>query len=224
MDVLTRSLYFCIMQVEIMDAAPLNVRFFNSALLPLTYFLNLTGVPFGQHSVSTRKSFLIRFWSVILLVVCMQGNIYTAIKRAPFFGGFFNFLQNVEGIIHELVTNMIRLSALTVATIVHIALVFHIGPRIELFIESLESVDCVLKRPNLSQVNRISIIGLIYTLFMVRYIKLHFNAQCLNSIQRLLMFNKCNFIFNLKFSWLWIGTLVFVGSWITPPDHLWRLI
>lgn len=158
------------MQAENMEV-PLKVRFLNSALPPLHFFLKLTGVPLDQRRDLTWKSRLISSWSIFLLVLCIQSNIYITTKRSPIFSGYFSSLQNVHNFVPGLANNMIRLSSLAVDTLVHITIVFNIGPRIELFLETLESVDYVLKRPNFFQIRRVSSMGLVYMFFMVRFLQ-----------------------------------------------------
>lgn len=146
----------------------LTARFLQFALAPLNFFLRLTGVHLCIN-YSTWKSRLIRSWGISLFVLCVQSNVYITIKRTELLNDFFSFLPSDEGFARKLTSALFRLSALVSDVLIHFVLIFNIWPRIESFLEFLESVDCDLKRPNLSLVQRISFIGLIYTLCTVSH-------------------------------------------------------
>lgn len=83
------------------------------------------------------------------------------------FNNFFSLLPNVEDFDRELTNAIFRLSALVCDILVHVALVSNIWPRIHSFLAFLESVDYDLQRPDLCQVQRISLMGLVYTFVTV---------------------------------------------------------
>lgn len=144
----------------------LKDRFLKSALSPLSIFLRLTGIQLGICELNWRSQ-LVRFWGIVLLLICTQSNLYITIKRTQMLNDFFSFLPHVKGFVRELVNAIFRLSALISDILVHVTLVFNIWPKIKSFLVSLESVDYDLKRPNLFRVKQISFIGLVYTLCMV---------------------------------------------------------
>lgn len=144
----------------------LKNRFLDSALPPLNAFFKLIGIHFKVRE-SNQGNLFIRCWGILLLVLCVQSNIYITFKRTKLFNDFFSLLPNAKNFDRELINAILRLSGLVSDVVVHTSLVFNIWPRIESFLAFLESVDYDLKRPNLSQVKRVSLIGLIYTVGMV---------------------------------------------------------
>lgn len=144
----------------------LTVRFLEFALPSMNFFLRLTGIHLDVRE-STCKSRFIRYWGIFLFFFCVQSNVYMTIKRTQLLNVFFSFLPRNEGFVREITNTIFRISALVSDFLVHFVLIFNTCPRIKSFLEFLEPVDCDFKRPNLSSVQRISIIGLVYTLCTV---------------------------------------------------------
>lgn len=187
----------------------LKDRFLNCALSPLNFFLKLTGVYLNLSDL-TWRNLLVRFWGIFLLIICTQSNIYITVKRTTLFTDFFSLLPHVKDFDHELTNALFRLTALVSDTLVHVALVFNIWPRIEYFLDFLETVDYELKRPNLCHVNRISQIGLLYTLGMVSLHTLTIKLKIYNEVPivfylHIILFLKTQYqmVLNLYFGIRW---------------------
>ncbi|XP_045031459.1 uncharacterized protein LOC116924617 isoform X2 [Daphnia magna] len=125
-------------------AAAIKERFFLCALWPLNNFLIATGVLVNQNN-SPWKRRLSLFWSFFVLGLTIQSNIYIWITDFK----SFNILFSDQDII------------------IHISLVFSIWPSVNLYLETLESVDFNLGSPKLSHLKRYSLVGLANMLFEV---------------------------------------------------------
>ncbi|KZS15329.1 Uncharacterized protein APZ42_019132 [Daphnia magna] len=149
-------------------AAAMKERFFLCALWPLNNFLVATGV-LGNQSNSQWKRRLSRFWIFCMLGLTIQSNIYTSVKGIRSFTILFSDQEiSVEQFIRDvLMIDLIRLSTLVFDTVIHISLVFCIWPSVNLYLETLESVDFNLGRPILSHLKRYSLISLAYMLLEV---------------------------------------------------------
>ncbi|KAI9557573.1 hypothetical protein GHT06_017401 [Daphnia sinensis] len=150
-------------------AASMKDRFFLSALWPLNNFLIATGVLLNQ-SNSQRKRRLSRFWSFFVLGLTIQSNIYIWITGIRSFNILFSDQQiSIDQLIRDvLMIDAIRLSYLVFDAVIHISLVFSMWPSVNLYLETLESVDFNLGRPKLSHLKRYSFVGLAYMLLEVR--------------------------------------------------------
>ncbi|KAI9557572.1 hypothetical protein GHT06_017400 [Daphnia sinensis] len=142
-------------------AASMKDRFFLSALWPLNNFLKATGV-LANSSSSQWKRRLSRFWSFFVLCLTIQSNIYTWITGIRSFNILFSDQQiSIDQLIRDvLMIDAIRLSTLVFDAVIHISLVFSMWPSVNLYLETLESVDFNLGRPKLSRLKRYSLIGL----------------------------------------------------------------
>jgi hypothetical protein len=148
----------------------LKDRFLLTALSPLSTLLKVTGVYVNPYSDSQWRRHLYRFLSFFLLILAIQSNIYTYVKRTIINEFLFASQQiKVDRLIRVLVSELTRLSGLVSDTIIHLSLVFKIWPSVILFLETLESVDIDFERPNLSPIKRYSLFGLIYLLLTVRF-------------------------------------------------------
>jgi hypothetical protein len=148
----------------------LKDRFLHTALSPLSTLLKVTGVYVNLYSDSQWRRHLYRLWSFFLLILAIQSNIYILVKRTLINEFLFASQQiKVDRLIRVLVTELTRLSAVISDTIIHLSLIFKIWPSVILFLETLESVDIVFERPNLSPIKRYSLFGLIYLLLTVGF-------------------------------------------------------
>lgn len=158
-------------------ATAIKERFFLCALWPLNNFLVATGV-LGNQSNSQWKRRLSRFWIFCMLGLTIQSNIYTSVKGIRSFTILFSDQEiSVEQLIRDvLMIDLIRLSTLVFDTVIHISLVFCIWPSVNLYLETLESVDFNLGRPILSHLKRYSLISLAYMLLEVRLLSFLFST------------------------------------------------
>ena len=150
--------------------ASLKNRFLLSVLYPLNFFLKLTGV-FVVRPIAKWKRNLISFWSYFWLALCIQANIYIFKKRTS---NILNFLLfhpiNSDKQIFEFINILFLLNGMVIDTVTHANLISTISSTIELFLDSLHSVDRDLRRPNFSScLNRSSFIGVPYLLATVRF-------------------------------------------------------
>lgn len=139
---------------------------FHSLLGYLIPVLNITGIFLLPSSSSSFKMLLKRFWSIFLLVLCVQSNIYIVVKQTCVLNGFSGC--SINCFIGNLVQAMIRLTSLFCDTIIHVTLIISIERTITSFLLLLESVDCEFNWPGMSlRIQRISFIGLVYSLVTV---------------------------------------------------------
>ena len=150
-------------------AETLRDRFLFTALSPLSILLKATGVFVNPYSDSQWRRCLYRFWTFFLLILDIQSNVYTIVKKTLLIEFIFAGQKiDVDKFISDLINELLRFSAFVSNTIIHLSLVFTIWPSVILFLETLDSVDLNFKRPNLSPITRYSFVGLIYLLFTVR--------------------------------------------------------
>jgi hypothetical protein len=147
-------------------AATLRNRFLRLALSPLSALLKVVGVFVNQNLDSQWRQLLYRSGTFFLLILAIQGNIYTFVRRSKLIEIFFSS-QKINDLIQDLVNELNRFIQLVSDIIVHLSLVFKIWPSITLFLETLEVVDLKFQRPSLSPIKRYSFFGLIYMMFMV---------------------------------------------------------
>ena len=147
----------------------LKDRFLLTALSPLSILLKATGVFVNPYSDSQWRRHLYRFWTFFLLILAIQANVYIFIKRTLITELIFASQQvKNDTLIKILISELTRFSTLFSDIIVHFILVFKVWPSVNLFSETLDSVDLNFKRPNLSSIKRYSFVGLIYLIFTVR--------------------------------------------------------
>ena len=147
----------------------LKDRFLLTVFSPISILLNFTGVFVNPYPASQWRRHLYRFWTFFLLILAIQANVYIFVKRTLITEFFFASQKiNVNRFIWVLINELLRFSSLVSDSIIHIILVFKVWPSVNLFLETLESVDLDFKRPNLSSIKRYSFCGLIYLLFTVR--------------------------------------------------------
>jgi hypothetical protein len=147
-------------------------RFLLTALFPLNILLKFTGVFVNPYSDSRWRRHLYRFWTFFLLILAIQSNVYTFVKRTLITELIFaNQKINIDSFIKVLLNELIRFSALVSDITVHIILVFKIWPSVNLFLEILDLVDLNFGRPNLSAIRRYSFFGLTYILVTVCSLK-----------------------------------------------------
>lgn len=149
-------------------ATAIKERFFVCALWPLNNFLIATGVLVNQNN-SQWKRRLSLFWSFFVLGLTIQSNIYIWITGIRSFNILFSDQEiSIDQLIRDvLMIDAIRLSSLVFDAVIHISLVFSIWPSVNLYLETLESVDFNLGRPKLSHLKRYSLVGLANMLFEV---------------------------------------------------------
>jgi hypothetical protein len=151
-----------------MVAETLRDRFLGLALSPLRSLLKIVGVFVHQNSDSQWRQLLCRSGTFFFLILAIQSNIYTFVRRSQIIEFFFDSQEiNVDRLIEGIVDDLYRLISLVFDIIVHLNLVFKIWPSITLFLETLESVDLQFEKPSLSPIKRYSLFGLIYMVFMV---------------------------------------------------------
>ena len=144
----------------------LKDRFLLTALSPLIILLKFTGVFFNPSSESQWRRYLYQFWTFSLLILAIQANVYTFIKRTRITEFIFASQQiKNDQLVRILINELMRFSALVSESIIHLSLVFKVWPSVNLFLETLDSVDLNFKRPNLSSIKRYSFVGLVYLLF-----------------------------------------------------------
>jgi len=144
-------------------------RFLLTALFPLNILLKFTGVFVNPYSDSRWRRHLYRFWTFFLLILDIQSNVYTIVKKTLLIEFIFASQKiGVDRFIWALVNDFLRFNAFVSNTIIHLSLVFKIWPSVILFLETLDSVDLNFKRPNLSTIKRYSFVGLVYLLFTVQ--------------------------------------------------------
>lgn len=148
-------------------ALSLSDRFFLT-LTPFSSLLYTSGV-FVSSSYPKWKNRLTGVWRIILLILCVQSNVYITIKRTTILYNFSSLLESSDGIVDDITNAMVRLSALVCDTVVHCELFFTAWPMVKSFLEVLEIVDHDLKRPSLSRMRILSFIGLAYTLLTVSF-------------------------------------------------------
>lgn len=150
-------------------AAAIKERFFLCALWPLNNFLIATGVLVNQNN-SPWKRRLSLFWSFFVLGLTIQSNIYIWITDFKSFNILFSDQDiSIDQLIRDvLMIDAIRLIYLVFDAVIHISLVFSIWPSVNLYLETLESVDFNLGSPKLSHLKRYSLVGLANMLFEVR--------------------------------------------------------
>ncbi len=152
-----------------MAAASLKDRFHLSALSPLSFFLNLTGV-FLQQPDSKKKQGLFIFWSFFCLALSIQSNLFIFIKKSQL-RAIFTFQESTDGLVCHLLNELFRFNSCIFHIFLHSYLIITIRPTIKLFLEALEPTDRDLKTPNLPpRVKRSSLIGLLYMMFSVRLV------------------------------------------------------
>ncbi len=148
----------------------LKDRFLFTALSPLNILLKFTGVFVNPYSDSQCRRHLYRFWTYFLLILAIQANVYIFIKRTLITEFIFPKQKiNIDSFIKFLLNELMPFNALVSDIIIRIILVFKIWPLVNLFSETLDSVDLNFKRPNLSAIKRYSFFGLAYILFTVRF-------------------------------------------------------
>ena len=148
--------------------ASLTDRFIFSAFYPFNVFLKLTGV-FLIQPKSKWKCRLFRLWSYFWLALCIQANIYILITRTR---SALNLHQqnNVDKQIGEIITLSLIIISTVIYTVIHTNFISTISSTIELFLDSVESIDCYLSRPSVSAyLNRVSLTGVVYLLSTVRF-------------------------------------------------------
>ncbi len=151
-----------------MVAETLRDRFLRLALSPLSALLQIVGVFVHQNTDSQWRHLLYRSGTFFLLILAIQSNIYTFVRRSQILEFCFGSQEiNVDRLIEGIVDDLYRLISLVSDIIVHLSLVFKIWPSITLFLETLESVDLQFEQPSLSPIRRYSLFGLIYMEFMV---------------------------------------------------------
>lgn len=145
----------------------LQDRFINSLQL-FQKFLMITGVrltPFD--SLSCWKKLIYRLWSVFFLIFCVQSNSFIVIKRSCLLNRFISCPQWFDNFIGDLTNVLIRTSQLVSDTIIHITIILTLQPTITTFLKNLEFIDGLLKRPRLTRLKRLSLVGLIYLVVTV---------------------------------------------------------
>lgn len=145
----------------------LRERFFRSLGL-LNFFLELTGIYMSSVvSPPSWKRFLTKIWSILLLVFCVQSNIYILLKRGCIFNSLIKCPQKYDGQIAYLTNTLIRVSQVLGDVTVQVSLVFTIQKTMTTFLQGLENIDNDFKRPSLMSVQRFSLIGLIFLIVTV---------------------------------------------------------
>jgi hypothetical protein len=149
-------------------AETLRDRYLRLTLSPLSALLKIVGVFVNQNFDSQWRQLLYRSGTFFFLILAIQSNIYTFVRRSQIIEFFFDSQEiNVDRLIEGIVDDLYRLISLVFDIIVHISLVFKIWPSITLFLDTLESVDLHFEQPSLSPLRRYSLFGLIYMVFMV---------------------------------------------------------
>jgi hypothetical protein len=147
----------------------LKDRFLLTALSPLNILLKFTGVFLNPYSESQWRRYLYRFWTFFLLILAIQANVYIFIQMTRITELIFASQQiKNDQLVKILISELMRFIAIVSQSIIHLSLVFKVWPSVNLFLETLDSVDLNFKRPNLSSIKRYSFVGLIYLLFKVR--------------------------------------------------------
>jgi uncharacterized membrane protein YcgQ (UPF0703/DUF1980 family) len=147
----------------------LKDRFLLTALSPLSILLKATGVFVNPYSDSQWRRYFYRFWTFFFLILAIQANVYIFVKRTRITEFIFASHQiKNDTIVRILISELTRFIAIVSESIIHLSLVFKVWPSVNLFLETLDSVDLNFKRPNLSSIKRYSFVGLIYLLFKVR--------------------------------------------------------
>ena len=150
-------------------AETLRDRFLFTALSPLSILLKATGVFVNPYSDSQWRRYLYRFWTFFLLILAIQANVYIFIKGTLIAEFIFASHQiKNDRLIRVLINELTRFIAIVSESIIHLSLVFKVWPSVNLFLETLDSVDLNFKRPNLSSIKRYSFVGLVYLLFTVQ--------------------------------------------------------
>jgi hypothetical protein len=149
-------------------SAKMTILYLRFTLSPLSALLKIVGVFVNQNLDSQWRQRFYRSGTFFLLILAIQSNIYTFVRRSQIIEFFFSSQKiNVDILIEKIVDDLYRLISLVSDIIVHINLVFKIWPSITLFLGTLESVDLQFERPSLSPIRRYSLFGLIYMVFMV---------------------------------------------------------
>ena len=150
--------------------ASLKDRFLFSALYPLNVFLKVTGVFVIKHGAKWKRR-LFCFWSYLWLVLCVQANIYTLIRRTSNVVNLLLYQQiNFDRQIREFLNILFFLTAIIIDTVNHVNLITTLSSTTELLLNSLEAIDRDLRRPRFSSyLNRFPLIGVVYLLGTVRY-------------------------------------------------------
>lgn len=134
---------------------------------PLLSMLEITGirvVPVFSSSCKIRKN---RLWSIFLLVFCVQSNIYILFKRTYLLNNFSSSSIKKGDFIGDFTDTLTRMTSFICDTVIHAGLIFTVERTIVPFLGILQSVDCILERPVLLPIQRISLLGLICLLLTV---------------------------------------------------------
>lgn len=130
-----------------------------TALQPISRFLKLTGVPVNGEA---RYKIYSWFW----LVLCLQGEIYTSVKRVKMVDIFS--ASNSE-LTEQFNKNFFLLSNLFFDTSSHFYLVFTLSSTLRAFSNRVTEIDEKLKRPCVYRIQRISQTGVAYLVFTVSH-------------------------------------------------------
>ena len=176
--------------------ASLTDRFIFSAFYPFNVFLKLTGV-FLIQPKSKWKCRLFRLWSYFWLALCIQANIYIFIRRTRSALDLYQE-NNVDKQIGEFITFLFYFTSTVIDTGIHANFISSISPTFKLFLESLDPIDCNLRRPSISPyLNRVSLTGIVYLLSTVR-----FSIQLISQNLLIYMFIEFQLSGQLYINWL----------------------
>lgn len=133
----------------------LRNRFHGSAvgLHRLLYFLGLDPAPGSKCKTN--------IWGWFCFLVMLQGGLYVFILRS--FPHLKGFLINFPATLPLLDRSVRFFSVCSV----HLILLLKLGRILDCFCHRLNSVDLKLNQPNLSQVRKLSVAGVVWTLFVV---------------------------------------------------------
>ena len=154
-----------------MTVVRLHEKFF-SAFEPLLSMLEITGIrvsPLTSFSLQNRSKRLV--WSIFLLVLCVQSNIYMVIKRTCLLNSFFGCSKgDSDSLVRNLVHALLRWTSLLCDTTIHVTLITSIQSTITSLLALLESIDCNFNWPIVSvRIQRFSLLGLVYLLTTVSF-------------------------------------------------------
>lgn len=135
---------------------------------PLLSTIQITGIRVLPVKMSSSlRNRWNKFWGVLLLILCVQGNAYNVFTRTCMLNGFVNCKKGSEGFIENLAQAMIRLTSLTCNTFIHAVLVFSIQKIITSLLEILKEANYNLILPRSVRVQTASFFGLVHLLFNV---------------------------------------------------------
>lgn len=152
-------------------ASTLKDRFF-CAMQPFVGLLNLLGVHLRPcPEFNKREILFLRVCSCFWLLVNLQSQFHTFLRRTPFQDLFNSNASFVETLNHV----GFRMASFFCDMLGHILLLFAIIPTVDSVIHTLEAVDSQLGRPSLSRVKKCSVLATGWIIITVFLFALHLN-------------------------------------------------